>query len=68
MCWRMGGDSMEESVVSIVCVFDLVRCLQLLDFRGSVVSATDPNRKKPSLSPWRAGHSHKDYWDIVDFL
>ena len=68
MCQRVGGDSMDESVVCIVRVFDFVRCSQWSDCRGSVVSAMYPNRKRSSLSPERAGHSHDGYQDIYLFI
>ena len=52
---------MEQIVVCMLCVFDLVRCSQKSDFRGSVVSARDPNCKGPSFSPQIAGYSHEGY-------
>ena len=68
MSQRVVGESMEQSIVCKVYVFNLVGWSQLSDFRGPVVSATNPNRKGPSSNPRKAEHSHDSSYDIVDFL
>ena len=67
MCWRVGGNGMEQSIVSIVCLCDVVGWPKLSELLSPVVRASNSTRKDPSSSPRRAEYLHENSYNIVDF-
>ena len=58
---------MEQSVLSMVCFFNVVEQPHLLDVRSPVVKPSDSNRKEPSSSPIRAECLHENSYNIVNY-